>query len=173
MQRVADLQRMVALRAHPLSPCSHHASVCCVTRDPHLLVRFGGNLSYGLSFQAFPARQDLGPYLDRLTAEQPQGPTTQGPLKRAGIQDADSIHSQVQMTKMLEVLFFHGFHANNAMQMCPPGSEKNTGGTCQSGFIAKQVPHLLDSYLAREPRANNLWQHSDEGLPYSIDSPFW
>ena len=29
-----------------------------------------------------------------------------------------------------------------------------------SGFLAKQVPHLLDSYLAREPSANNLLHHT-------------
>ena len=30
---------------------------------------------------------------------------------------------------------------------------------CLSGFTAKQVLHQLDSYSAREPNANNLWQH--------------
>ena len=70
-------------------------------------------------------RQDLGPRLDRLTAPQPQGPMTQGHLKKAGIQDADLIPSQVQMMEMLEVPFFYGFLANNAMQACPLGSKRH------------------------------------------------
>ena len=32
--------------------------------------------------------------------------------------------------------------------------------TCQSGLIAKHVPHLLDSFSAREPGAQNLLQHA-------------
>ena len=55
------------------------------------------------------ARQDLGPCFDRLTAPQPLGPMTQGHLKITGSQDADSINSQAQMMKMLEVPFSYVF----------------------------------------------------------------
>ena len=37
---------------------------------------------------------------------------------------------------------------------------------------AKQVPHLLDSYLTREPSAKNVWQDTGyDGSPYAVDSP--
>ena len=106
--------------------------------------------------QAFPAQQDLGPYQDRLTAPQPQGPMTQGLLKK-GTQDADSILSQIQMMKMLELPFFSGFLVNNmpCWRVCLAKKSRLQQPTCPSGFLAKQVLHLLDLYVAREPKANN------------------
>ena len=50
---------------------------------------------------------------------------TQGLMKRAGIQDAGSILSQIQTMKMLEVQFSCGFLANNAMQACQLGSKRH------------------------------------------------
>ena len=113
------------------------------------------------------ARQFRGSHLVRLMVRQPQGPMTQGHLKRAGTQDSDSIHSQIQMTKMLAVPFFYGFHANDAMPACPLGSKRYLQQPtclqpiCPSGFTAKQAPHLLDLYSAREPNVKNLWQHTE------------
>ena len=104
---------------------------------------------------------------------QPQGPLAQGHLKKAGIQDADSIPSHVQMIRKLEVPFFHCCFANNAIQAW---LKKHLWHLfqpiCQSGFV-EQVEHLLGSYLAREPSANNSWQHRDDGLPYSTVPRFW
>ena len=57
--------------------------------------------------------------------------------------------------------------ANNAMQACPLGSKRHLQQPiclqpmCPSGFTAKQVTHLLDSCLAREPNAKSLWQHTE------------
>ena len=42
----------------------------------------------------------------------------------------------------------------------------------QSGFIAKQVPHLSDSYLARANCQEFVATHRDDGLPHAVDSPF-
>ena len=50
---------------------------------------------------------------------------TQCCLKRAGIQDARSIFSQIRMMKMLEVPFSYGFLANKATQACPLGSKRH------------------------------------------------
>ena len=108
---------------------------------------------------AFLARQDLGPYLDRFTAPQPQGPMTQGHLKNAGRQDADSINSQVQMMKMLEVPFSFGFLAHNATQACPHGSKRHLLRTrCQTESTAKQDLRQLGSCFTHEPSVKKLWQ---------------
>ena len=96
---------------------------------------------------------------------------TQGLLKKTGTQDAGSIPSQVQMMKMLEVLFSYG---------CPPGSERHLQQPtcpqpiCPSGFIAKQVPHLLDSYSSTRAKCQEFVATCRDhgGLPFSVDSPF-
>ena len=111
--------------------------------------------------QVSPARQDLGPHLDRLTGSTAAGShEIQGHLKKTGTQDADSIPSQVQMIKMLDVPFYCGLLANNAMLACPLGSKKTlvalAPADMQSGFIAKQVPHLLDSYPRRKQHVFEL-----------------
>ena len=50
-------------------------------------------------FQAFPARQGRAPHLDRLNGSTAAVSQTQGNLKKARIQDADSIQSEIQMMK--------------------------------------------------------------------------
>ena len=102
-----------------------------------------------LLLQAFLVRQDRGPHLG-LTAPRPQGAMTQGHLKRAGIQDADSIHSQVQMTKMLEVPFSHGFLTNDAMQACPFGSKNTCGSRFVSQDSLQNRYHICSSRIQHE-----------------------
>ena len=56
---------------------------------------------------------DPGLYLDRLVAPQPQGPVTQGRLKKAGIQGVDSIKSQGTVpsaTPQAQFLFVNPHH---------------------------------------------------------------
>ena len=108
--------------------------------------------------QVSPARQDLGPHLDRSTAPQPQDPMTQGCLKRAGAQNADSKLSHIRTMNMIKVPFSH-----NVMQ-CPLGLKRHLQQPiclqpiCPSGFTAKQVRHMFASCLARDPNAESLWK---------------
>ena len=111
--------------------------------------------------QALLVRQDRGPLLDRLTAPQPQSTMTQGHLKRAGIQDVDLVKTQVQMTKVHQVPFSHGFFANNATQACPHGLKRLSSRLiCRKESTAKQEQHQLDSYSKQEPDVKSLWHDS-------------
>ena len=101
-------------------------------------------------------------------APQPQGPMTQGHLKRAGTQDADSIHAQVQMMNMIEVPFPCGFFADSAMQACPLGSKRYLQQPtclqprCPSGFTAKEHESPMSRICGNIQRRY---------LPHTVDCP--
>ena len=89
--------------------------------------------------------KDLGRHHDQLMSPQPQGPMAQDRPKTTGTQDADLIHSQTWMMKMLEVPSYDNFHVNKSILECPCGSISSlqrltcTHPTGLSGFIVKQV----------------------------------
>ena len=70
---------------------------------------------------------------------------TQGRLKKAGIQDVDSMRSQVQM-KMLEAPISHGFLSDD-VTLRP---------ICRKESTVNQE-HQLDSYSKQEPDVKILW----------------
>ena len=79
----------------------------------HVFARFN---QMQLSSLAAPDRQDLGIYLDTVTAPQPLGPL--GPmalrhLMTTEIQDVDLIRLQALMTNRHEVPYYYDSHASN------------------------------------------------------------
>ena len=104
--------------------------------------------------QASPVRLDVFLHLDGLSVLQSQGPVAHGSLKRAGIQDGLDF-SHVQMMKMLEVPFFHGFFASNAMQ-ASAWLKKHLWHFAPMAFT-----HCIDSSIAF------LWRMAGRGLSLS------
>ena len=136
--------------------------------------------------QAVLARQDLGTYLDRLTAPLPQGAWAQDLRMKTGIPDADLILSLIQMMKMLEAPSCYSFHMNNPMQGYLFGSgSSGRRPTCHlstdsSGFIVKEAPNPQESYLKREPSAKTLWRDTRMmvffmrvRVPFAISAQSW
>ena len=137
--------------------------------------------------EAFPARQGLGTYLDRLTAPQPRGPMAQEHLTTTGTQDADLILFQTQTMKMLEVPSCSSFHVNKFTQECVLGSiSSGQRPTYQlsiglSEFIVKQAPYPPSLYLKQKPNVKTLWHdtwmlvsHTRLIVPFPIPAPrYW
>ena len=98
---------------------------------------------------------------------------------KTGIPDADLILSLIQMMKMLEAPSCYSFHVNNPMQVFLFGSgSSGQRPTCHlstdlSGFIVKEAPNPLGSYLRREPSAKTLWRDTRMMvLSFEVKSPF-
>ena len=113
--------------------------------------------------QMYPVRHDPGLQLNKLTAQQPQGPMVQGHLMTIEIQDAALIRFQAPKMNKHEVPSYYSSRANNTTKGLRSGSTifaKNP--TCQpttnlSESIAKQVLCRPDSYLKQEPNLRTLW----------------
>ena len=121
------------------------------------------------------ARQDLGPHLDRLTAPQPRGPVTQGHLKRTGIQDAglDTFSSPDDENARSAVLL--RFPCEQCHAGVSAWLRKTLVALAPADMPVRIHFGTTSARLVCSTRAKCqefVATHRDEGLPYSIDSPF-
>ena len=129
--------------------------------------------------QAAPARQDLGPYLNKLTAPQPPGPMALDHLMTTGTPDADLILSRTQRMNIADVPYYFSFHVNTSTLVCLLCSRSSGQrptyqlSTSLPEFIAKQAPFPAGLYLKQEPAKcqDFVARCKDDGVRSEVDSP--